>query len=289
MAGTFAARIEHLQELVGVGPLEAKVTYDQVYAVVMETGHWDNYRGWGSPPEGEGFRAVGFHSGGPHFLRGGLYDANSDVCQRLADHVLDDAAGALIGAMSEGSELICTKASSLAPIEFGDLRESDHAQVFDDGALVYDRPAPVGRLSSETLKAKRATRSPRRGGSGRRTYLPPGESRHGTTHPHYGGHEADRHPTVDHGHHSHEPWEDTNRHYRDRGLPYRVPSRTDPYALHRNKSYDRDEADSWGEWTDAEYARERKANRFRSKDPGAPKTARDRLLSWAEQIIEEDF
>jgi hypothetical protein len=281
MAGTFVARIEHLQELVGTGPLEAKVNYDQPYAVVMEVGFWENYRGWGSPPEGEGFKTHGYHSGGPHFLRNGLMDTVSPGCQRLADHVLDDDPGSLIRAMADVSEMICTKASAGAPIEFGDLRESDHAQVFDDGGLVYDRPAPVGPLSDDELRHKRATRSPRHGGSGRRTYLPFGSKRKNTVSPYYGGSEAERQATIDEGtHRAFEDWEISMRHYRDRGLQFRVPSRSDPYALHRNRDYDRDEGGegSWGEWTDADYSRELKARRFHKP-----------LSPFEQEIIDEDF
>lgn len=292
MAGSFVSRISHLQETVGVGPLEGVVNYDQRYAVVMETGHWDNYRGWGSPPQGEGFKPVGYHSGGPHFLRNGLYGQSTNVLQRIADHVLDGDQGALIRAMADGTETICHAASAGAPIEFGDLRESDHAQVFDDGALVYDRPALVGPLSSETLGRKRRTKSPHRGGSGERTYLPEGHLRRGTVHPHYGGPTPERphaNPDLRSEREHIESWDITALHFYDRRLAFRTPTRTDPYALHRNPEYDFNESDTFGEWTDAEYAREVRGRRHRRPPEAKPKSSRDRLSSWDQHVIDENF
>ena len=44
--------------------------------------------------------------------------------------------------------------ASHAPVEFGDLRDSGHPSVTEDGRTVYDREPRQGRLSPEELKAK---------------------------------------------------------------------------------------------------------------------------------------
>lgn len=41
-----------------------------------------------------------------------------------------------------------------APREFGDLENSGHPSVIDDGVTIYDRPARVHRLDREELRAK---------------------------------------------------------------------------------------------------------------------------------------
>jgi hypothetical protein len=296
MAGDFAARITQLQEAVGTGPLEIKVQFDQPYAVVMETGHWINYRGWGSPPEGEGEKTIEhFHGGGSHFLRNGLYGTFTQACQRMADHVLDGDPGSLIRAAADGGEAICTAASAGAPIEFGDLRESDHLQVFDDGALVFDRPAPVGPLSSSELAAKAATKSPRTGGDGKRHYLPASSSRHGLAHPYNGGPPLDKPaPTVDgRSERSHdESWTATLGNWQTRRVQYRIPDlKTDKQGLRRNRSYDEDE--SWGGTTPAEDARA--VSDWRSRSTGTRRTpeeyrrARRAQDDEVNRLVDEEF
>jgi hypothetical protein len=41
-----------------------------------------------------------------------------------------------------------------APREWGDLRDSGHAQVTQGGRTIYDRPPKVARLTEQELKAK---------------------------------------------------------------------------------------------------------------------------------------
>lgn len=45
-----------------------------------------------------------------------------------------------------------------APVEFGDLRESGHPTVTDEGHTTYDRPPLVPRLSEAELREKNQLR-----------------------------------------------------------------------------------------------------------------------------------
>lgn len=192
---TFGERIDRLKALVGTGQLTGMVTFDQVYAFNQHEGYWLNFLGKDGP------KTIKDHPGGGmgKFLTLALTGPLAvENFQRIADHVLDDEEGALIRAMADSAEATAAQASAWAPIEFGDLRESDHPQVFDNGTVVYDRPPAVGRLSGSQLKHKGSLRSPHHGGTGKRPYLDRSNARHDQPHPAYGGPELPNpHPRID--------------------------------------------------------------------------------------------
>lgn len=200
---SFAERVDVLKQLVGDGDLAGQVDFDQVYAYNQHEGGWLDFMGKYGP------KRIHDHPGGGHskFLTTALTHNALFGVQRLADHVLDDEEGSLIRAMADNAEKIAADASAGAPIEFGDLKESDHPRVYDDGILVYDRPPGVPRLSEAQLREKDKLPSPTKwrwkgdtfsGGDGRRTYLEPSNPRHGLAHPHHGGpHIPKPQPVVD--------------------------------------------------------------------------------------------
>jgi len=81
--------------------------------------------------------------------------------RHLADTVLD---GDLTEAMADNMRHLVGEVEHLAPIDENDLPRSGHAQVHDQGRLVFDQPPKVHRLSDAELRAKAARRG--RGGFG---------------------------------------------------------------------------------------------------------------------------
>ncbi len=194
MAGSrepFADRVNILQDRIGHGRMVGQVEVDQVYAAVQEAGGWLNFMGQYGPKE------IRNHPGGgtSPALGPTLHDGATRYMLHLADGVRDGRESGLLDAMVENVEDISDRYRAVAPHEFGGLSESGHPTVTDDGAVVYDRPPEVGRLSPETLKAKGNARgrkqirsTARPDGSltfskvrdYHRTYLPPEHPRHGT-------------------------------------------------------------------------------------------------------------
>lgn len=175
---SFSDRIDELIKQTGTGQLQGQVEFDQAYAATQHEG------GWISGPNAG--RLITEHpgGGGSHYLSQPLLDGVTDSMQKLADHLLDDRSGALVEAMIDDVEKLADDSAAKAPIEFGDLRESAHPTVTDDGEVVYDRPPQVPRLSEEQLEAK--ARGAGRGDY-RRTYLPEDHPLHGTLHEVHGG------------------------------------------------------------------------------------------------------
>lgn len=135
MAGTFGDRLADLADQVGHGTLIGRVEVDQVYAKIQ---HED----------------LSYHhprGGGPLYLQQPLYDSSNTSLQRLADHAL---AGDLTRAMADGMEGLSDKVAEYAPVEFDNLRRSGHPTVTSDGAVVYDRPPQVPRLTEDELRAE---------------------------------------------------------------------------------------------------------------------------------------
>ena len=57
-------------------------------------------------------------------------------------------------AMKRSMNHLSDQVEVTAPREWGDLRDSGHAQVTLGGRTVYDRPPKVARLTAQELKAK---------------------------------------------------------------------------------------------------------------------------------------
>lgn len=117
-----------------------KVEVDQVYAHYQEVGDFHH-------PEG----------GEQYALRGSLYEKNAEHMERLASAVTIEEE-TMREAAIDVAESISSTYYEKAPLEFGDLKGSGHPSVEDDGAIVYDRPPHVHRLSKEELRDKHELR-----------------------------------------------------------------------------------------------------------------------------------
>ena len=135
MTGSFQAKMNQLDAMVGHGEVEGKVIVDQVYAKYQH--------------ERLDLRHPG--GGGPKYLGGPLLIQFREYYDRIADHVLD--AGP-VAPMIANVEDLSLQVFENAPFEFGDLRASGHPVVKDNGAVVYDRAPNCHRLSREELRAK---------------------------------------------------------------------------------------------------------------------------------------
>jgi hypothetical protein len=142
---------DELKRIVGDGVLKAVTTVDQAYAAPQERSFWET-----GPLAGVEIRN---HPGGgiPAFLGSqvkgtGLQDIHSWVSNALGERrpVVDSAADTV-------NEYI-RGVRNLAPKQTGNLSKSGAGQVISDGAVVYDRPPEVPRLSKEELAAGRHRR-----------------------------------------------------------------------------------------------------------------------------------
>lgn len=146
MAGDFQQRTADLADMVGHGKLEGKVEVDQVYAAAQHEGVWAT-----GPLAGVVIRNHP-QGGQAHFLSEPLIADAPQSMQRLADHTLEP--DGLHRAMEDNVEDLSGRVHDKAPREFGDLRDSAHPTVTDDGRTVYDRPPVRPRLSEAALKEK---------------------------------------------------------------------------------------------------------------------------------------
>ena len=133
MAGDFEDRIAELAERVGRGALTGSVEVNQIYA------HYQHNSLDLRHPRG----------GQPLFLEQPLYDKAREYVQHLADGVLE---GELTAAMADNMEDLSGQVAEKAPIEFGNLRQSGHPTVTDEGRTVYDRPPVQRRLTEDELR-----------------------------------------------------------------------------------------------------------------------------------------
>jgi hypothetical protein len=148
MASSFFDRIDELADAVGHGRLVGKVEVDQVYAHYIHEG------------VSESGRPLVMHEGGQaHYLRDPLFDGNDKRMEALAVRAITPEGSELREAMSDEMENLSNDVYDLAPREFNDLRASGHPSVTDAGAVIYDRPPLVHRLSEDELKAKSHVRS----------------------------------------------------------------------------------------------------------------------------------
>lgn len=136
MAGTFTERIAELRRMTGMpGNLAGTLVVDQIYAHVQ---HEDlSYR----------------HPRGGHakYLELPLFQHYRGYLTDYARTVLEDGGRA---AMRRSMEHLSSELKVHAPILFNHLRRSGHPVVTLDGAVIYDRPPEVPRLTEEQLRAQ---------------------------------------------------------------------------------------------------------------------------------------
>lgn len=141
----FEVGADILDHIVGHGDITGTLEVNQVYAAPIERGFWVTgpLAGHTNHPR---------HGGQTHFLRDTFVESAPAWMARIAERVLepDGQRGAMVDAMEEASAQVAVR----APVEFGDLRRSGHPYVTEDGAVVYDRPPAVERLSRAELEAK---------------------------------------------------------------------------------------------------------------------------------------
>jgi len=137
VASTFGDRIDQLKERVGSGDLTGSVVVDQAYARYQH----------------EGLDFAHPRGGQALYLQQPLMDHKDAYLQKIADGILGDGGKR---AMEECMEDLAEGGgvASHAPVEFGDLRDSGHPSVTEDGETVYDREPRQHRLSEEELRAK---------------------------------------------------------------------------------------------------------------------------------------
>jgi hypothetical protein len=130
--------VPQLKRLVGDGLLRSVVTVDQVYA--LDQHETLTYR----------------HDGnrGPKYLTRALMENYVSYLSEIADGILRD--GGRHAIIQSAVYMATRELWSRTPIEYENLKDSGWAQVFDDGTLIFERPADQHRLSEEELR-RRAT------------------------------------------------------------------------------------------------------------------------------------
>lgn len=132
----FFDRIDELADRVGHGTVHGEVEVNQVYAKYQEL------RDDLQHPRG----------GQAHYLGGPFLENVEDNMRHLAKTLLEP--GGPVDGMVEVVEATSRSVFEHSPVEWGDLRDSGHPSVTDDGHTVYDRPPRVPRLSEYELRAK---------------------------------------------------------------------------------------------------------------------------------------
>jgi hypothetical protein len=140
VAGTYVAGLDRFLAQFGRGDLVMRCRVDQVYAKYQELRD-----------------DLVLHGGGQHhYLRDTIFD--SGHLQTLADHTITpDGSQIRRGAVQVAEDLV-HGVFTRAPFEFGDLRASGAPRVTDDGAVIYERPPNVHRLTESELRAKHSLR-----------------------------------------------------------------------------------------------------------------------------------
>lgn len=134
----FFERMEHLIGTVGIGSLSSECEADQIYARYQELG--------------ADFRHPG---GGQAFaMRDSVFGNETQIMETFAETLLTEDGSDIKRGAERNAEKIAASYFEKAPIEFGDLKGSAHPTVVDDGAVIYDRPPAVHRLSEDELRAK---------------------------------------------------------------------------------------------------------------------------------------
>lgn len=127
MPGTWRARLDELETLVGSGTLEGQIIVNQAYAAYQEVHEHLNH------PRG----------GIPHYVGSSLLARQNHYVNNLADGVLT---GQLVAKMVENMEDMSDQVLLNAPVLYTPLRNSGHPAVRDDGHVVYDRAPHAGRV-----------------------------------------------------------------------------------------------------------------------------------------------
>lgn len=134
----FLERIDHLIDQVGDGIMSAEVVVDQVYAKYQELRE-----------------DLVLHGGGRHhYTRDSLYEHLDELMQMWADNLLTPDGSDIKHAAEKIAEALASGVYRNAPFEFGDLKGSAHPTAYDNGAVIYDRPPAVGRLTEQQLRNK---------------------------------------------------------------------------------------------------------------------------------------
>lgn len=130
----------NIQRLIDETPdrIKGTVEVDQVYA------HYQHAHPEFHHPDG----------GQAFYLQEPLYAKASKYLQNIASKAITSHGVNLRDPMVENMEDLSLEVYTRAPLEFGDLKGSGHPMVSEDGAVVYDRPPMVPRLSESELKIK---------------------------------------------------------------------------------------------------------------------------------------
>lgn len=135
---TFSDRLREFREQMGDGSIRGSVEVNQVYA------HYQHEHPEFKHPQG----------GKAFFLRDPLFQGSDEMMERLAARAITQDGPQVREGMADNMEQLSTKTYFESPVEFGDLRDSGHPMVTQDGAAVYDRAPRAPRLSEEQLKQK---------------------------------------------------------------------------------------------------------------------------------------
>lgn len=138
MVSSFFDRIDELSDAVGHGTVSVSVEVDQVYAHYQEVG-----------------AELSHPRGGMAFALREASVAHADKhMETLAGRAVTEDGSHLREAAIDVSEATVADYYELAPRDYDDLRDSGHPKVTDEGAIVYDRPPVVARLTEAELRLK---------------------------------------------------------------------------------------------------------------------------------------
>lgn len=142
----FSEGIAELKRIVGTGKLDATVTVAQVYAAPQERSFWET-----GPLAGVRIRN---HpgGGGGNFLGSQIAERAPHELQSWLSRAISDRIPTIDSARQFG-EAVAKGVETRAPVEFNNLRRSAAVTVTDDGAVVFEKPATVPRLSRDQLRA----------------------------------------------------------------------------------------------------------------------------------------
>lgn len=138
MADSFSESLERLKISVGAGNLVGSVEVDQVYAKAQH--------------EREDF--VHPQGGDAKYLEGPLQEKYVEYVQRLANAAINPEGSRLGSAMQEIMEDLSDEVHQRAPRKVGDLRDSTHVLVTDNGVPIYERMPRKRRLTQKETEAK---------------------------------------------------------------------------------------------------------------------------------------
>lgn len=131
--GTFAERTRELEDRVGDGVLEGRVSYGpEKIAVPQHEGTWAS-----GPNAGAIIKRWTTPGTGPKYLETPLLAGQAGFLQTLATLALEP--GGLMAGMVSDMELLGTAANQRIPKDQKNLVRSQEVRVFDNGALAYQR------------------------------------------------------------------------------------------------------------------------------------------------------